>query len=64
MSEDHTWHLHSVHVGLLHKVNHDQMICHLCGCHVFSLPPAFYDIGWLSLLNTNTKTIDLWGHGR
>lgn len=50
MNGDPTWHLHPVHVGLLNTVKHDQMICHLCGCHIFSFPPVFYDIGNIDIL--------------
>lgn len=50
MIVEHTWHLHPVHVGLLHTVKHDQMICHLCGCHIFSFPPVFSDIGDIEIL--------------
>uniref|UniRef100_A0A672GI29 Histidine decarboxylase n=1 Tax=Salarias fasciatus TaxID=181472 RepID=A0A672GI29_SALFA len=26
--------------SLLHRVQHDQMVSHLCGCHIFSFPPV------------------------
>lgn len=36
-----TWHLHTVNISLLDTVNHEQMISHLCGRHIFSFPPNF-----------------------
>lgn len=34
-----TWHLHAINICLLDAVNHEQIISHLCCCHIFSFPP-------------------------